>query len=89
MAQEIPLDAEPAAEEPDANRGASDAELSDSEYFLADVAISPPIDEFKRTYEKKIRSFENDEDSERRKPFEAAYKLGLAKLKKRFERRGD
>lgn len=58
--------------DPEGARGDS----SSDEYLLGEVAIAPPLDEFRRTYAKKTRSFQEDGATDRLSAYEKAFQLG-------------
>lgn len=51
-----------------------------SDFLFGDLAIEPPLAEFERVFEKKLRSFESAEDPARAQPYRKAYELGRQKL---------
>jgi len=65
----------------------------DDSFFLSEVAIATPLEEFQRTYEKKIRSFEElgssdapgDDNADLILSYEKAYRLGAEKLRRRLD----
>ncbi len=56
--------------------------LEPGEYYLDEVAIDPPLDEFRRTFEKKIRSFEGEGGEDRRAPYAKAFELGESLIRR-------
>ncbi|MEM7262474.1 MAG: hypothetical protein AAF488_10830 [Planctomycetota bacterium] len=62
----------------------SSDDASQDEFYLGDVAIDPPLEEFRRTFEKKIRSFEGDGGEDRREPYTRAFELGEAMIQRKL-----
>lgn len=52
------------------------------EYLLGDVAIAPPLEEFRRTYAKKTRSFTEDGATEQLEAYQKAFELGESLIAK-------
>ena len=51
------------------------------DYLFQELAIDPPLVEFRRIFEKKSRSFEmDDEDNEKLEPYRKAFELGEAMI---------
>ena len=52
-------------------------------YLLAEMAVEPPLEEFRRLFAKKLRSFESDaegEDTGQVESYRKAFALGEAKI---------
>lgn len=63
-------------------------ERSSHPYLLGELAILPPLDEFQRQYQKKIRSFEGSGDSTTAAAYERAFRLGEAQLRQLLTEEG-
>ncbi|MFN0059244.1 MAG: hypothetical protein ACKVX7_12360 [Planctomycetota bacterium] len=57
-------------------------------YLLGELAIFPPLEEFERQYQKKVRSFEGTGDSTTAAAYERAYNLGAAQLRQMLTEEG-
>lgn len=66
------LEASSVPTDPEGSRGDSSAD----DYLLGEVAIAPPLDEFRRTYAKKTRSFHEDGATDQLAAYEKAFELG-------------
>jgi len=61
-----------------------ETDLGGDDFFMSDVAIEPPLDEFCRTFAKKIRSFEGDGGDDRRAPYYRAFELGHVLIRRQL-----
>ena len=61
-----------------------DDTATSSDYLFRELAIDPPLEEFRRLYEKKIRSFELERGSGAIPPYQRAFELGEAKIRRRL-----
>ncbi len=52
-------------------------------FLLGELKIAPPLEEFRRRYEKKLRSFENSELQDLT-PYREAFALGEEKIRRRL-----
>lgn len=53
-----------------------------SEFLFGDLAVEPPLAEFERVFQKKIRSFDSAEDPARIVPYRKAHALGKERLER-------
>ncbi len=61
---------------------------ADAPYLFEDLAIAPPLEEFRRLYLKKIRSFESEGKTEVPGPYRHAFELGERKILQQLGQEG-
>ena len=58
---------------------------STDEYLLGEFTIAPPLEEFRRLFEKRLRSFETSEDPQKTELYRKAFTLGEEKIARIME----
>ena len=67
--------------EPESPRGSSrESSTGETSYLFDDLAIAPPLEEFRRLYQKKMRSFESEGQEQVPGPYAQAFRLGESKI---------
>ncbi|MCA8960551.1 MAG: hypothetical protein KDC38_08560 [Planctomycetes bacterium] len=59
-------------------------DAGDDEFYLVEAMIEPALEEFRRTYEKRIRSFDGEDGEAKRTPYVKAYEYGVAAIRRRL-----
>lgn len=76
--------AEPSRDDPANLRQPTSTDDARPDYFLDEVSIAPPLEEFRRVYAKKIRSFEGENNESQIEPYERAFRIGERMLIERL-----
>jgi hypothetical protein len=72
--------------EPSASEGSGPApESRRAGFLLGEFNIGPALEELRRLYEKKLRSFETSEDERKVSSYRRAFALGEEKILRRLE----
>ena len=60
-------------------------EADSAGFLFADLSIDPPLEEFRRVFEKRMRSFEADGADDQTSSYLRAYEIGRAKIERLLE----